>query len=141
MVESTWDPDWWTAAHSSAWERVKHALRRDWEQTKGDLADNGVDLNQGASDTIRQALGTQPIPLDDLPNPGPRHDSVLASWASIQEAVRYGYGAGLHYEHRDWDDKLSEVLQDEWHRSNHPSTWDAVKDGVKHGWHNARGAL
>ena len=76
MADTLWEPAWWTDKHSSSWERVKHALRRDWEQTKGDLADNGVDLNQGACDTIRQALGTQPIPKDDLPNPGPRHPRV-----------------------------------------------------------------
>ena len=79
MATASWDPAWWTDEHSSSWERVKHAVRRDWEQTRADLADTGVDLNQGAGDTLRQALGTQPIPIDGLPNPGPRHGSVQTS--------------------------------------------------------------
>jgi hypothetical protein len=140
MAESTWDPDWWTDAHSSNWERVKHAVRRDWEQTKGDLSDNGVDLNQGASDTIRQALGTQPIPHDGLPNPGPRH-AHASVWASFQAAVRYGYGARLHYKEDLWDEKLTARLREEWRASNQPSTWEEVKEAVERGWHSARRAL
>ena len=140
MAEATWDPDWWTDAHSSSWERVKHAVRRDWEQTKGDLADNGVDLNQRATDTVRQALGTQPIPKDGLPNPGPRHGREIV-WPSIHAAVRYGHGARLHYEHDDWDEKLTARLRQEWEASNQPSTWDEVKEGVARGWHSVRRAL
>lgn len=57
------DPQWWTERHASAWDRVKDAFRRDWEQTKADLAFDGHDLNQGAGDTVRQALGSGPIPM------------------------------------------------------------------------------
>jgi len=140
MGEPTWDPDWWTDAHSSNWERVKHAIRRDWEQTKGDLADNGVDLNQGATDTIRQAIGTQPIPRDHLPNPGPRHGRESV-WPAVQAAVRYGYGARLHYSEEEWNEKLAERLRKEWETSRQPSTWDEVKEGVERGWHSVRRAL
>jgi hypothetical protein len=140
MAVSTWDPEWWTDAHSSSWERVKHALRRDWEQTKGDLADNGVDLNQGARDTIRQALGTQPIPQDGLPNPGPRHRPA-GVWPSFQAAVRYGHGARLHYEDEAWDENLTARLRKEWEASNQASTWDEVKEAVERGWHSVRCAL
>lgn len=140
MVRSTWDPDWWTDAHASSWERVKHAVRRDWEQTKGDLSDNGVDLNQAASDTIRQALGTQPIPRDNLPNPGPRHGRESV-WPSFEAAVRYGYGARLHYGDAVWDDELVARLRKEWDASNQPRTWAEVKPGVEHGWHSVRPAL
>ncbi len=31
-------PQWWTDQHTSTWDRVKEALRRDWEQTKADLS-------------------------------------------------------------------------------------------------------
>jgi len=136
MVQSTWDPNWWTDAHSSSWERVKHAVRRDWEQTKGDLSDNGVDLNQGVDDTIRQALGTQRIPRDNLPNPGPRHGRESV-WASLESAVRYGYGARLHYDNDDWDDQLVARLREEWRASNQPNGWDEVKHGVERGWQSA----
>ena len=140
MAQSTWDPDWWTDTYSSSWERVKHAMRRDWEQTKGDLTDSGVDLNQAAGDTIRQALGTQPVPRDNLPNPGPRHEHESV-WRSIQAAVRYGYGARLHYKDADWDATITERLREEWQASNQPNSWEEVKEGVKRGWHSARRAV
>jgi len=140
MVGTTWDPEWWTDEHSSNWERVKHAVRRDWEQTKGDLTDNGVDLNQGATDTIRQALGTQPIPKDGLPNPGPRH-GVEQTWPTIEAAIRYGYGARLHYREQDWNEQLAARLREDWETSRQPSTWDEVKGGVERGWHSVRRAL
>ena len=149
-------PSWWTAEHSSGWERAKHALQRDWEQTKGDLADTGVDLNQGAMDTIRQAVGSQPIPVDSLPNPGPRH-----AWAFIEPAVRYGYGARLQYGEGEgtakgkdkdkdegvgaavnvWHDSLTDRLRSEWAESGQVSSWESVKEGVAHGWHSVRRAL
>ena len=56
-------PSWWTSTHASRWERVRDALRRDWEQTKSDFAaTNGGDLQQGLADTVRQAVGDAPIP-------------------------------------------------------------------------------
>ena len=140
MANATWDPNWWTDAHSSSWDRVKHAIRRDWEQTKGDLTDNGVDLNQGATDTVRQALGTQPIPRDNLPIPGPRHERD-AVWSTIQAAVRFGYGARLHYKDEVWDEKLTARLREEWQASNQPNSWDEVKEGVRRGWHSGQPAL
>ncbi len=133
---STRDPDWWTDEHSSSWERAQQALRRDWEQTKGDLADTGVDLNQGAMDTVRQALGAQPIPADLLPNPGPRHD-----WATLEPAVRYGHGAAQHYRDSDWNETIRERLRSEWEASGQLSTWEQVKDGIERGWHSVRRAL
>ena len=130
------DPQWWTDEHSSSWERAKHALRRDWEQTKGDLADTGVDLNQGAMDTIRQAAGVQAIPIDHLPNPGPRHD-----WARLEPAMRYGHGAARHYSDSDWNETISARLRSEWEASGHHSTWDSVKEGIELAWHSVRRAL
>lgn len=130
------DPHWWTDDHSSSWERAKQALRRDWEQTKGDLADTGVDLNQGALDTIRQAVGAQGIPVDHLPNPGPRHD-----WAWVEPAMRYGHGAARHYSDSDWNEQISERLRKEWEASGHRSTWESVKEGIERGWNSVRRAL
>jgi hypothetical protein len=130
------DPKWWTDEHSSSWERAKVALRRDWEQTKGDLADTGVDLNQGAMDTIRQAVGAQAIPADHLPNPGPRHD-----WAWAEPAVRFGHGAARHFSDADWNEAIAARLRSEWEASGQRSTWDSVKDGIERGWHSVRRAL
>ncbi len=56
-------PQWWTDKHTSTWDRVKEALRRDWEQTKSDFsATDANDLNQEVGDTLKQAAGSAPIP-------------------------------------------------------------------------------
>jgi len=56
-------PAWWNDAYTSDWDRVKEALRRDWEQTKADFSiGHAVDLNQNVADTIKQAVGDQPVP-------------------------------------------------------------------------------
>ncbi len=63
-------PTWWTGQDDSVWDRIKEALKRDWEQTKADLSiDTGRELRQSAVDTLRQALGLTPLPLPHQPNP------------------------------------------------------------------------
>jgi hypothetical protein len=59
----TRNPAWWTDKHASAWDRVKDALERDWEQTKADFSSrSGAKLNQGVADTLKQAAGEESIP-------------------------------------------------------------------------------
>lgn len=60
------DPLWWTEQHTSAWERVRDAFRRDWEQTKADLANKGRELEQSFVDTVKQAVGSEPVPPLDV---------------------------------------------------------------------------
>ncbi len=134
------NPPWWTDEHTSSWERVKHALHRDWEQTKGDLTDNGVDLNQGASDTIRQAVGKQQIPPDGFPNPGPRHGGP-ADWNALEPALRFGHGARHHYADRVWNEELTTQLREDWESSKNEGTWESAKLGIERGWHSVRRAL
>ena len=56
-------PAWWTEAHTSDWDRVKAALKRDWEQTKADFSlASGENLNQTVADTVMQAAGAEPLP-------------------------------------------------------------------------------
>ncbi|MDO9017846.1 MAG: hypothetical protein Q8S73_03550 [Deltaproteobacteria bacterium] len=56
-------PQWWNDNHTSTWDRVKEALRRDWEQTKNDFSsESGADLNQDVGDTVKQATGAEPLP-------------------------------------------------------------------------------
>ena len=60
-------PAWWTDKHTSDWDRVKGALERDWEQTKADFSTNsGQKLNQNAADTVKQSVGSEPIPPLDM---------------------------------------------------------------------------
>jgi hypothetical protein len=55
---------------SEGTERAKEALERDWEQTKADLPGReGTDLDQDVDDTVKQALGKEPIPPPGHPNP------------------------------------------------------------------------
>ena len=63
------DPRWWSEEHRSAWERVKAAFRRDWEQTKADFSSKGRDLNQDVDDTVKQAAGKKAIPPRNVKNP------------------------------------------------------------------------
>lgn len=54
-------PAWWSDIYDSAWDRVKGALLRDLEQTRHDLGFARCrDLQQGALDTVLQALGWEP---------------------------------------------------------------------------------
>lgn len=64
-------PTWWRDEHETSWQRVKGAVRRDWEQTRSDLTGGreGTDLNQKAGDTFKQAFGSGPLPPDAEPNP------------------------------------------------------------------------
>ena len=66
-------PSWWTDKHTSTWDRVKGALERDWEQTKADVTKNsGQQLNQNLADTIKQSVGSEPIPPLGMKTPSNR---------------------------------------------------------------------
>lgn len=59
----TRNPQWWTDKNASAWDRVKGALQRDWEQTKSDFSSSsGKKLNQNLTDTVKQSVGSEPLP-------------------------------------------------------------------------------
>ncbi|MFO0631207.1 MAG: hypothetical protein U0325_37050 [Polyangiales bacterium] len=88
-------PNWWTDQHTSTWDRVKEALRRDWEQTRSDLSSSSaVDLNQNIGDTVKQAAGTQPLPPpstktrpDDPQEAAKRVEKEIKSRGKAQEQV------------------------------------------------------
>ncbi len=127
------EPKWWNESHSSGWDKVKSALRRDWEQTKADVSKGGHELGQDVGDTLKQASGKAPIPPGNMPNP-PDFD-----WNDDAEhAVRYGYGARHHYEGRQWNDDVETELSRDWQSTGHPSAWERVKNAVRHGWESAK---
>lgn len=135
------NPGWWTESHSSGWERVKAALRRDWEQTKTHFSSSGTDLNQTVGDTLRQAAGTEPIPPGELPNPESqeqRQDQRVdapARWEDVESAVRYGYGARQEFRERpEWDEELEMRLQREWEDIEPGRVWHDVRQFVHRGW-------
>lgn len=122
MGRAIWHPKWWTKdQHESAWERVKEALHRDWEQTKSDLHLGGKDLNQDASDTVKQIRGTEPIP-----------------WEEVETPMAYGYGARQQYgtTHAAWNDTLENELKAEWEqgRDTTRKDWKDVRGYVQRGY-------
>jgi hypothetical protein len=130
------DPRWWSEEHRSAWERVKAAFRRDWEQTKADVSSKGKDLNQNAADTVKQAVGKDPIP----PESTQTRVDIDADWATVEHGYRYGFGARANYEgeHPDWNDKLEAKLKEEWRDMRSGQTWDEAKQTVRSGWERAK---
>ncbi len=110
------NPQWWNGEHDSTWENVKTAFRRDWEQTKHDFgSDTAADLQQSASDTIKQAAGKQ-HPVRDFD--------------SVEPAFRYALGARAHHQAKPWNDELETELS-----TDYPGDWKADRDYVRHGYH------
>jgi len=122
-------PTWWNEKHDGTWQRVKGALKRDWEQTKEDFTRRSKreDLNQDVGDTVRQAMGKEPIPPDHVPNP---------DWDKVEPDYQYGVGARMQYgdEHKAWDDRLESKLRDEWKSIDDRGAWDDVKGRVRRGY-------
>lgn len=136
MANSTgWRPHWWKEeSHGSAWDRVKEALRRDWDQTKKDLHIGGHELNQNVKDTVRQATGKQSIPPIDQANP----PKVIGDWDEAEMPLGYGFGARREFgdEHSTWNNDVESKLRSGWEDPSHEGRrdWDDVKGIVKRGW-------
>ena len=143
MGSATWQPKWWTAEkHGSAWDKVKDAMKRDWEQTKADLNVGGQDLNQDIGDTVRQAQGKEAIPPAHVANAGGTNVGSDLGWNDAEEGVRYGYGARDEYgtQHAAWDDTLETRLKGDWESAGTgvQRKWDEVKNAVRRGYERAR---
>lgn len=161
MGQSNFDPKWWTVEHASRWDATKEAMKRDWEQTKSDFGAKARDLNQDAKDTVKQAVGKQPIPAPGQPTPSSKReftDDVASSrgsrgtlptgmspgiqrWEDAEEAYRYGVGARAQFEraHAKWDNVLESTLEKDWKAAGADGhrTWDEVKLIVKRAYERA----
>jgi len=136
-------PKWWNQEHDSAWDRVKDAMKRDWEQTKSDLTGGrkGHDIDQDVGDTVKQAAGKQPIPPATMKNPPDVDDNYKdKDWTRVEDDYRYGVGARKQYgtEHKDWNDRLEGKLREEWGDLKSGRTWDEVKSSVRRGWERVK---
>lgn len=88
-------PPWWNDTHASRWDRVKEAIRRDWEQTKADFSKTGgAELNQNIGDTLKQAVGAAPLPPpsmkthpDDPRDTAKRVEKEIKERGKVQEKV------------------------------------------------------
>ncbi|MEO8703148.1 MAG: hypothetical protein ABI867_24090 [Kofleriaceae bacterium] len=127
-------PSWWSDQHEGTWDRIKGALKRDWEQTKADLTSkSGHDLDQDVGDTVKQAVGKEPLPPGNQPNPS---DSSKDSWDHAEPGYRYGAGARQQYgtEHPSWDTRVESKLSEEWGQLKSGQTWKEIKGYVRRGW-------
>ena len=130
------NPSWWNDKHEGAWDRIKSAMKRDWEQTKADFSDKGHDLDQGVTDTVKQAAGTEPIPPGGMANPS----KLDRKWDDIEPSYRLGAGAREQYgtDYKEWDPSLESKLSNDWSATKSTSTWDEVKGSVRRAWDHAK---
>ena len=137
MGTMRWQPAWWNDNHASTWDRVKEAMQRDWEQTKHNLKlSGGHELNQKASDTVKQAMGTEAMPPIDRANP----PKIIGEWNDVESLMEYGYGAREHYKTHSWSDELDDMLEKEWSsgRADTGHPWEDVRDHVRRGFEGRR---
>lgn len=127
-------PAWYTKDDDSAWERIKAAFRRDWQQTKHDFGGDEPDLNQQVGDTVSQATGSKPIPpantktqhVDETGNVYTEND---------EPAYKYGYAAYRHFGNEcDWCDDTESRLRSDWADDE---DWARRRCAVKRGWQYA----
>lgn len=129
-------PDWYSQEDDTAWERIKGAFQRDWQQTKHDLGGNEPDLDQQVGDTVSQAIGTESIPPANSKTPHPNRASSDEYNEADESAYRYGYAASRHYGlDRDWDDETESTLRREWGDEN---DWERTRAAIRRGWNYSR---
>jgi hypothetical protein len=136
-----WHPTWYKPEYESSWERVKEAVRRDWQQTKHDLHMGGHELNQAVGDTMKQARGKEAVPSINAANPPKVIGELSGDWERVEQPIRYGYAARREFgaRHAEWDDDLERELRSQWEspasRGAHvDSAWDDVKPHVRRGY-------
>jgi hypothetical protein len=119
------NPEWWTEENESSWERVKQAMRRDWDQTKHDFGGSEPDTNQKIGNTARQASGKEAIP--------PRGQ---LTYEELEPAYRFGHGARANYrdEYAEWDDELEQQLRSEWETLAPERKWSQDRAAIRYGW-------
>jgi len=125
MESNRYNAAWWSKDNDSAWDNVKEAFRRDWDQTKHDFGGNPPDLKQDVPDTMKQAAGKQIIPPPSVPN-----------FEEHEPAFRFGYGARQHYgkDYPAWDDRLEQTLQKDWSTSPDKDNWNRYSKSVRRGY-------
>jgi hypothetical protein len=123
-------PTWWTDAHSSSWEQVKEALRRDWTQTKHDMHVGGHELNQNAIDTLQQTVAETAMPPSDVAN----RPTVIGGWEDAETAIGFGYAARTYFGDRfpTWSSELELALKGDWKSDSTP--WKKAVWWVRHGY-------
>lgn len=127
--KSQWHAGYWNEnKHGSAWQRAREAMKRDWAQTKADFgAGSGKELDQDVDDTVKQAIGKDPIPPMNQPNP---------EFDDVEPALAYGFGAHEEYgqKYDTWNQEVETKLRTEWDDEKAGRAFDDVKPYVRRGW-------
>jgi len=137
--DNHWHPTWYKPEHGVHWDRVKEAVRRDWQQTKHDLHMGGHQLSQKGSDTLKQAAGKEDIPSINDPQPQKIIGDLSGEWERVEAPMEYGFSARRQFgsSHEKWDEELASDLRKEWESSQSTKSfggWDDVKPYVRHGY-------
>ena len=121
------NPQWWNDANDSAWDRVKLAMKRDWDQTKHDLGGKEPETNQTIGHTTRQASGKEVIP--------PRGEPA---YEELEPAYRFGHGARSKYgeDYPEWNDNLETRLENDWSEMypTRSESWLQDRAAMRYGW-------
>jgi hypothetical protein len=118
-------PTWWTSENDSAWDRVKAAFKRDWDQTQRDMGAKKPETNQSAKHTLKQAAGKEAIPPEGA-----------YVFDNLEPAYRFGYGARSHFgdQYEEWDKEVEGTLRREWLETYPDRDWDEDVEYVRYGW-------
>jgi hypothetical protein len=141
MTHTHWHPKWWKEEYTHGWERVREAVRRDWQQTAHDLHLGGHELNQKVADTFKQAAGQAPVPDINRPNPPRVVGTLDGEWERVEHPMEYGFAARRQFgdAHPAWDDAIEGQLELEWQRQAPAArTWIEVRDHVRRGYEHTK---
>jgi hypothetical protein len=145
MEHTHWHPKWWKEEHTSGWERVREAVRRDWQQTRHDLHLGGHELNQKLGDTVKQAEGKDPVPDINQANPPRVVGKLDGEWERVEPPMEYGFAARRQFgaTHPEWNDDIDRKLEAEWQKqppSKSPveTTWNEVRVYVRRGYEHLK---
>jgi len=119
------NPNWWNKDYDSAWDRLKAAFKRDWDQTKHDFGGVHAHRQSGVDDAMMLAAGKDPgLPQREL------------TYEELEDAYRFGYGARAHYGSRysHWDSNLEEVLERDWLDTYNDLDWLNYRGEIRRGW-------
>lgn len=115
------NPAWWNAEHDSRWDKVKAAFRRDWEQTQHDFgSDKARDLQQSASDTVKQATASKQQSAGSVAH---------RPYDELEPAFRYGHGARRQHQASAWSSDLETRL-----KGDYPGDYARDRDYIRRGY-------
>jgi hypothetical protein len=140
MATKSREPTWWSSSPPTPWDRLKEAVRRDWEQTKHDLhLRGGHELNQTIGHTWKQVTGIEPIPANERPNPS----KIIGELHDKDEPIAFGERAFAHYGalYPTWSLELEGLLSRDWDRSaaGMVRNWREVRHCVRDGYERVAG--